>query len=401
MDASSLIARCGERLDENTDFVRLDTPRLLTRLLLFDSYILDCSLRFRDVVAIIRTIGIENAGLLLDEGGLRLSNLPVHMALPGGADPNATMADPLGFTIVRIADYEEHLKNSVRELAELGGLKNRKRSKLIGQVTRAVVRPEDLENYGHQAMQAFDSTLASGPELLTAGVESLMREREMDVPDVYRLRFEQHAEGGILVDTDLDARLGLSVPETRELIGRGLLAVGALDLRFEQMAAFESVTAFNDGDYRLMDWKLALLAGVLDEREREAQLRRVLQLAELPSLEDVDFASLDIGKFIALRNDPNMSDFRRWLATAVGTSDDEISERLLGLRARVAEGIGGTAVRAARFAVTTGVGLIPGIGTAVGGVLGVLDEFLLEHVIGKPGPVAFFVRRYPSLFDGA
>jgi hypothetical protein len=402
MDSGSLIARCGRRLDENPDFVLLDTPRLLIRLLLFDSYILDCALRYRDVIALVRSIGIENAGLLLEEGGLRLANLPVHMALPGGADPNATLKDPLGYTVVRIADFDEHHKKSIQELAALVGFKRKKQSKLIGQVTRALVRPDELEAYGQQAMKAFDATLSTrNHPLLRMGVEALMLERDVTRPTSYRLEFFPEDEGCIRIGTDLPTKLGRSEAEVRELVGRGVLAVGALDLRFEQMAAFRSVTAFNDADYRLMDGKLAFLAGVLDERDRVEQLRRVLTLAELPSLEDVDLRSIDFGRFVSLRNHPDMTDFRRWLADGSDASDEEIRDRLLGVKARVADVLGGTAVRAARLAITSGVGLVPGIGTAVGGALSVLDEFVLERVLGDPGPLAFFVHRYGSLFEGA
>ena len=39
-------------------------------------------------------------------------------------------------------------------------------------------------------------------------------------------------------------------------------------------------------------------------------------------------------------------------------------------------------------------------GAAASAVLGALDEFAVDRVIGEPGPLAFFVPEYLSIFEG-
>lgn len=85
----------------------------------------------------------------------------------------------------------------------------------------------------------------------------------------------------------------------------------------------------------------------------------------------------------------------------VGTStDSEIKERTTDLRSRVAQAVGSTAGRSARFAFTTAAGFVPIVGGAVSAALGLLDEFAVERLIREPGPIAFFVGNYPSIFEG-
>jgi hypothetical protein len=404
VDTESLIARSGERLEENLDFVRLDVPRVLTRLLLFESYILECSLRLRDVIALVRAVGVEGAHLLLETGGLQLSIDTTNIAYP---TPGTAIVgyDPLSFEFVRVmaAEREQNLKSCLWELEGISGVKRRKLSKLSENARQAIVWPSGGADFGQAALEAFVHGLEQSGALLQVATQMELERRGIAFPADFGISVERRDAGACVVDTDL-GDLGIPSGTTlREIIGHALLALGGLELRFEKMQAFGSITAFNDDDFSLMERKLRLIveeAGI-GERAREDQLRRVVRLAHLPSLEDVDLASIDFGKFVELRDSEEMREFRHWLTHAATASDKELEDRIKNIRARVAAVLGGHASKAVRLAFTSGVGMIPEIGPAAGLLAGALDSFALDKLVGEPGPLAFFVRRYRSMFDGA
>jgi hypothetical protein len=51
--------------------------------------------------------------------------------------------------------------------------------------------------------------------------------------------------------------------------------------------------------------------------------------------------------------------------------------------------------------IEQGVGNIPVAGMAAGPGIATLDSFILDKLAGKPGPVSFIGKRYPSIFQGA
>jgi hypothetical protein len=60
--------------------------------------------------------------------------------------------------------------------------------------------------------------------------------------------------------------------------------------------------------------------------------------------------------------------------------------------------LGGSGGKVTRFLVTSGAGFIPVAGLAAGPAVTAADSFLLERLIGKPGPAVFLSKRYPSIF---
>jgi len=401
MDTESLVARCGQRDEDDLDAVTLDVPRLLTRLLLFDTYVLECSLRLRDLMELARAIGTENTCLLLGDGGLRLSTDTTSIGYPTTSTGD-TVKDPMNFSfvIVQVADPEAHLRSSIREVERMPDFKHRKLSKLVQAASRAIVTPATGQGLGRVALETLESELSSASPILRAAIDAELRDRGLGVPGEYRFEVHRDDNGSWFVGTDLEARLGLSVQDRRDLFGRALVGVGGLDLRLEQMSAYGSITAFNDADYALMDQKLAALISQISEDDRTEQLRRVVELTGLPSLEDVPLKSINFDKFVSLRDSPHMRDFRQWLHGAASASDEEILDRAKDLSERVVDALQGRVARGARLALTTGVGFIPGVGTLAGLGLSARDEFALKRLLGEVGPLAFFVRHYPSVFEG-
>jgi hypothetical protein len=65
----------------------------------------------------------------------------------------------------------------------------------------------------------------------------------------------------------------------------------------------------------------------------------------------------------------------------------------------MARAVHSRAGKVVRFGVTTAVGLIPGGGLA-GTALSAIDSFLVDNLVGEPGPYSFLSESWQSLFTG-
>ncbi len=99
-----------------------------------------------------------------------------------------------------------------------------------------------------------------------------------------------------------------------------------------------------------------------------------------------------------MNNPPECRELRNWLRNIDAETDEEIDNKFDSLRERMSWLLEGSGGKSARFLVTSGAGAIPVAGLIVGPALTAADSFLLERLIGKPGPITFLSKRYPSIF---
>jgi hypothetical protein len=55
--------------------------------------------------------------------------------------------------------------------------------------------------------------------------------------------------------------------------------------------------------------------------------------------------------------------------------------------------------KALRWAVGTGIGLLPGVGAIAGAITGLADTFLAEKVLPTRGALTFLGTQYRSIFE--
>jgi len=126
-------------------------------------------------------------------------------------------------------------------------------------------------------------------------------------------------------------------------------------------------------------------------------------LAQLPSMATLEpGATVDMEKLLRLRDDPDCVDLRRWLRTTDGQSDEDIVQQFTSVKellAALTHSPGGEAIR---FVVTNVLGAmlgaVPGAGILLGPTSSLADKFIVDKLIGAPGPVSFLSRRYRSIF---
>jgi len=85
--------------------------------------------------------------------------------------------------------------------------------------------------------------------------------------------------------------------------------------------------------------------------------------------------------------------------SAKHATDEGIHEQVGTVRARLGPLVHSIGGKAIRIAISTVVGIIPLVGTAIGAALSIVDSYLLERVFAVSGPTLFLSRQYPSLFE--
>jgi len=170
--------------------------------------------------------------------------------------------------------------------------------------------------------------------------------------------------------------------------------MAGLTQRINLMQEFNAVTGFQDDELPLLDARLSFLSRALDPTEDERRFDRVVLLAGLPDLHQLA-PGIDVDKLLKLRASRDWTEFRSWLRQIDTETDSEIEARFTDVRAQAAAAMQSTRGRAVRFVVTLAagfLGLIPGLAVSTG------DAFLVDRLLGRPGPAVFLGRSYPSIF---
>lgn len=206
-------------------------------------------------------------------------------------------------------------------------------------------------------------------------------------------------DGDFRVTTSLAANHGLSPEQEHKLVERGILAVAGMNQRIHFMESFEAVTGFQADEVPLFERKLSLILRQVDPDAQEQRFERIATIGGLPGVDGLPAGStIDVDRLLKLREDAECGELRRWLRNVDSETDEEINARFGSVRARLAAAVESRGGRVVRFLITSGAGAIPVVGLAAGPLLSAGDAFLLERIIGKPGPATFLSRNYPSIF---
>jgi hypothetical protein len=401
---SRLISPC---LIQDGKNVSPSVPDLFKRLLLFETYILQ-SVRFREFIPLVHTIGIHNVLALLSSGALQLECDPTQIVnigqLPDG--PTYSRGKPAlpflsyAFSILKVPHYNEYLVRSLQQVRRelYGYVVTADLAKLEAALLNALQPPP--ENTGLMASRGHDADLrANSPVLRKALALLLSKTKRLPV-----LESQIEVRMIPLDDTDFRAEsnlasFGLSAEEQHRIIERALLANGGLNSRIENMSNYNALSGFIDGDLPLFSGRLDVLTAALSPGDRVKTFDRVIRIRELPSLELVPpDHRFDVERFLEVRASKECSEFRTWLRTVGRDTDEEIHERVDTVRTRLGPYVHGTSGKAARIAISVITGLIPLFGAALGAGWSVVDSYLLERVFPVSGPTVFLSRDYNSLF---
>lgn len=387
------------------DHVEVDVGALVRRLILFDRVTVE-SVRLREVPSLVAAFGIDGLIDLIDAGAVTIL---CDAMTTGEIGRTAVLAAtrrrggrlPYGsyhLANVQIADRDRYVQNVLQEVHN-APVSFREAKRLKAFLAPRLARYPSTA--GESAVTATEADLRDRHPVVWQAIRlTIAREAGLDIgpqPDFAATELEH--DGDFRVDTRLQDRFDLSSEVEHRLVKRGILAVAGLNQRVSLMAELGGVTGLRDDEEPLFERKLSVLAARLNPSGQERRFDRIVAIGGMPSLDPMPYGTtIDVKRLQQLRSSEHVADFRAWLAQSDSVSDEEVQGQLRDLRDTLAWLAGSRGARVIRFLVATATGLVPGVGIAAGPALSAVDTFLLDKVIGKPGPASFIGRLYPSVF---
>lgn len=384
----------------------MDVGALVRRLILFDHCVLESSL-LREMPSLLEVFGYDGVMRLLDEPGFQIISDAMTAGSVGQNSIVRTTRERGGvlplfaYNITTVSHVEpdepfggslKHVEGPGTSHAQRKRLKQRLASKLMlyppGAGSAGIVDyAQKLENAPEALMPILRHVV--GLKLGTETTSGLRLEIE-------KLEFS----GDYAVRTNLSTDFGMDSVDAHRLVERALLGMAGLHQRIRLMESLDAVTGFRDQEMPMFSAHLDFLMAQVDPRVHEATFDRVVQIVGLPLLGPLSpGVTINVDKLLDLRNDPECAELRAWLRTVTTASDAEIEEQFRSVREKLASITHSRTAEVLRFLTTNGLGLIPGVGFALGPASSLGDKFLVENVIGSPGPVSFLNNSYRSIFD--
>jgi hypothetical protein len=374
----------------------VDVCGLIRRLLLFDKYVL-VSTRLEEFPHLVRHLGFEGLQELL---ATRLIEIRCECFQPAQTAQTDFVGHPTyplftyRFDWIDAHDRRKYIHDCLQNVHKSPGLRRKQVSKLKRIIADAICPPpiDERKEWGPSSQ----NELLHNSKLVRASIELVIRSRIglENVP--FSFSISRGESDTFQVATDLGDRLKISELETHRIIERGLIGVVALTQTLGEMKAYSAISGFRDEELPLFGRKLDFLAETASSQAKEDSFQRVIDIAELPDFLS-DEGKINVEILLKIRDSSEGREFRDWLGGIGGSSDEEIRQRICGLRAKAGLATNRTLGKAMRFLVTTGLSLIPH--TLVPSVgLSAFDQFVLDKVLPRSGIAAFVNELYPSIF---
>ena len=374
--------------------VSVDLGAFTTRLLLFDTYILQ-SVWLEDLILLQHSFGTSGLSQLFEAGALKFHCAALTLGQTGQARHtfnSDTPRPPLPlfnyqFSELRIQDEEKRIDQT---LATLDAGLRAEMSK--GRVMMAADFPKNV-------VEAFYRDLNS--DLLNSAVKMELRRMGI-VPVSHHLHVKQREDDEFEVETDLSRRYLLPDVQAHKIIETAMMAIGRLTERIASMQAYSALSGLSEQDRALLEAKLGAVASLVGTTSCEKEFSRVATLKGLP-VPEYGSSVVDVKTLLRIRESDECRAFKQWLSGSESLSDKELRERVSGFSRRIRHAIHSRVGKAVRFVVSNGLGIglsfaAPVAGSVAGVAIAALDAFLLEALIPKDTVISFLSESYPSLF---
>lgn len=377
----------------------VDFGNLVRKLVLFDEIIVE-SHNLKEPAPIAQKFGYDGAKALLESGRIRLVNDMVWVADIGQAPrPNRPML-PLGsysINAARLTPPRDFLSRQLHKVDAVPGLTAKQAQKLRQLAgSRVVSNPEEAPRLAQdQISRDFEANLP----LLKMSISSAFAVKwvYLELELAPQLRLERLSGQDWHTETNLDKITNLTTKQIHDAVGQGLAAASILNVRVALMHGFTALSGFQVNDLPLFEEKLEFVAREFDPDVQLTRFDRVREIVGLPDVSnDLAVRDVDMAKLIEITSGQEVHDFRQWLRASDSLTDKDMEDLVHPVRDALAQAIRTPAAKAVRLATTAGVGvLFPPAGVG----LSVLDTFLVDKVMPRPGPTAFLSRLSRSIFN--
>ena len=397
-------------LISGTEEVDVDVGAVIRRLILFDQVKIE-SIRLKEFPLLIAIFGAEGLIDLLDSGCI---DIICDAQTSGQIGQNTVVqasdrrGGPLPLESYRLVtvgilqegpDREKYVHSALQEIHKASiSVKLAQKVKLA---LLSRMRTYPLEFVHAATTDTHTEIIRSNSFIWEAIRFATLSEIDLDIGHVPDFTVEDLGnEGDIRIATNLSTKYGLPVEQVHKLVERGILAATGVNQRIRLMEGFEAVTGFQNHELPLFNEKLSFLARQIDPEEQEVQFERVVTIAGLPDVELLlsTGKTVDVARLLKVRDSPECRELRDWIRNVDTQTDEEIGSQFEDVRSRLASVVESGPGKSVRFLVTTGSAFIPVAGPIISPFLSAGDTFLLERLIGKPGPATFLNVNYRSIF---
>jgi hypothetical protein len=394
-------------VEDDPDHVVVDVGALVRRLVLFEQCTIE-SFRLKEIPALIAVFGARGLLKLIDSGAVRILCdvvLATQIGQAGGMEPTLSRGGPLPLGSYRLASFvilrdgpDGFVHKVLQEVHKADiPFKEAKRVKLA-LASRLLTYPPDATNAG---IADTTTELIQHHPVVWEGIRYAVKlETGIDVGSDSEYAVEDLGhDGEVRVSTSLVSRHGMSAEQEHKFVERGIIAVANMNQRIHFMESLNAVTGFQVDEMPFFEKKLSFIFRQLDPDAQERRFERIVTIGGLPGADGLPAGStIDVDRLLKLRDDAECRELRSWLRNVDSETDEEINARFESVRARMASAVESKSGKTVRFLVTSGAGVIPVIGVAAGPLMTAADTFLLEKLLGKPGPATFLSKTYRSIF---
>jgi hypothetical protein len=386
----------------------VDAGAVVRRLLLFEDYIMESNM-LKELPTLARVFGVDGLLTLIKSPHFRIlcdAQTTGQVGQIGFLKSSIARGGslPLGsyrFVSVQLAEVSNYHHRALQSIHQIPGLPLKQATKLKDELApRLITYPVEA---GTEGVEDFRRELRSGHPIMAsaiaralrteAGIDALPCDVEIRVKDL-------GSEGDFCVDSNITTKFSLDMAVAHKIIEKALLGVAGLDQRLHQMRTLKAVTGFQDDEVSLFEAKLTFLVQQLDPTAQERRFDRIIAIGKLPSLKELpETRHIDIERVLELRETQECRDFREWLRQVSDETDKDIEDRFRSLHEKAAAITHTKTGKVIRFLVTNGAGMIPGAGLIAGPAAALGDSFIVEHLIGHPGPISFLGHQYRSIFQ--
>jgi hypothetical protein len=387
----------GSAVLANGQVADVDIDGLICRLLLFDKYVL-VSIRLQEFPILVRHLGFEG---LIDLLAANLIEIRCECFQAVQVGQSGLFGDPIlppffyRFNYIDADSKQQYIHDCLKGLHAAPGLKHKQTLRLKKEIVNAI-RPLPQE-IRPQMFPAFEQEVFHNPSLVRASIDMVFRQKMGRETPTFSLEVYRESPDTFRVQTDLADRAQISEVQSHKIVETGLMGIAGLSQSILEMKAYSALSGFRDEELPLFRHKLDFLAAAVSSHAKERNFQRVIEVADLPRFSE-GTGALNVGKLLKIRDTSEAREFRDWLGGIAQASEEEVRERVTGLRARAGLKVSGETGKTMRFLVTAGIGLIPGAGPA-SLALSAADQFALDKLLPRSGIAAFVNELYPSIFE--
>lgn len=374
---------------EGNKVVGIDVSALVSRLLLFGTYILQ-SIQLDELPLLVSVFGEQGLLRLFEVGALKILFESYTLGQFGQARADLKLKGntkrlPLGsysFSPVRLHEQEKIAEQKLHRLGEPLAAAVR---------TNLIAMPED---FSARVFGGFYSDLRSNGQVVENSVRHELRKLGIK-PKNLAIRVAETEAEDFRAESNIRSEYCLSDEDSHRIVERALLAVGDLNLRLVAMATYHALTGVNDSDKPLLEGKFEAIADLVDSADHQGRFSRVKTIVGLHTV-TAGVTEISADRIIKVRNSDEYRVFRSWLGTTDSLSDAEIRESVNGLNARIREALSSKTGKVVRFLVSNGLSLLATPLAALG--ISAVDSVIVEHLARKDAVVSFLSESYPSIF---